>query len=273
MILFDKLMSDGSNLPWVSSEGTGEVSYDVPFSVKASDLSDRHDWLVKTNKIRAFASYTLADIATSFVFLHELGHILGGHLKDLEARKERAFHAEFNMRETSDKNSSWLHQLREYQADSVGAYLTTHIIEELIEDVNVNDRTKAVFGPPEIAVENTISLTVTALYGLFVYVKGQERRLRRSASHPDPLVRAIYTRDFIYQIMQNGRQFDLELSQDMLQARFDELNVVLQNLDLIDRGSITGKGIDDAEAISNALKELHYTHGSAAARFAFIEWL
>ncbi|MEM9395785.1 MAG: hypothetical protein AAGA38_18160 [Pseudomonadota bacterium] len=272
MILFDKLLSDGSNLPWVSSEGTGEVSYDIPFSVKANDLSERQNWLVETNKIRAFASYTLADIATSFVFLHELGHILGGHLKDLEARNEKAFHAEFNMRETSGKEVAWLHQLREYQADSVGAYLVTHIIEELIEDVSVNERTRAVFGPGEIATENTISLTVSALYGLFAYVKGQERRLKRHASHPDPLVRAIYTRDFIYQIMQSQSSFDVELSQDMLQARFDEMNVVLQSLDLIDQATVTDKGIDDATAVSDRLKELQYTRGKEAARFAFIEW-
>lgn len=272
MILFDKLLSDDQSLPWVSSEGTGEVAYDIPFSIKTSDLQQRENWIVETNKIRAFASYTLADVATSFMFLHELGHVLGGHLKDLEARKEPAFHAEFNMRETSQGQHTWLHQLREYQADSVGAYLVTHIIEELIEDVNVNERTGTVFGPAEVAAENTIALAVMALYGLFAYVKGQERKLKRTSSHPDPLVRAVYTRDLIYQIMQSNRAFDVELSQDMLQARFDEMNSVLVSLALVDPKSVTDDGIEAATSLATKLKDLQKSRGDQAARFAFIDW-
>lgn len=150
------------------------------------------------------------------MFLHELGHILGGHLKDLEKRGQRAAHAEFRMLEDVETGDTNLQQLREYQADSVGVCLVTHIIEELIEDAKVNERTRAVFGPEDIVAENTISLAVAALYGLFAYVRGQEVRLRLHASHPDPSVRALYTRDFIYQIMQQNRSFDAESSQDML---------------------------------------------------------
>jgi hypothetical protein len=272
MVFFDKLLSDPSNLPWLSSEGTGDVSYDIPFAVKAKDLSDTRNWLIKTNKIRAFASYTLADIATSFMFLHELGHILGGHLKDLEKRGQRSAHAEFRMLEDAETGDTDLQQLREYQADSVGAYLATHIIEELIEDAKVNERTRSVFGPEDIVVENTISLAVAALYGLFAYVRGQEVRLRLHASHPDPLVRALYTRDFIYQIMQQNRSFDVELSQDMLQARFDEMNAVLLSLDLISPSSITDEGIETANDHSRALKSHQYERGKEASKFAFIEW-
>lgn len=272
IVFFDRLLSDPNNLPWLSSEGTGDVSYDIPFAVKAKDLSDTRNWLIKTNKIRAFASYTLADIATSFMFLHELGHVLGGHLKDLESRGQRTVHAEFRMLEDAETDDTDLQQLREYQADSVGAYLVTHIIEELIEDAKVNERTRAVFGPEDIVAENTVSLAVASLYGLFAYVRGQEVRLRLHASHPDPLVRALYTRDFVYQIVQQNRSFDAELSQDMLQARFDEMNAVLLSLDLISPSTITDESIERASDHSCALKNHQYVRGKEASKYAFIEW-
>lgn len=272
MIFFDKILSNPKNLPWLSSDGTGEVGYEIPFSIRANDLMFTKKWLVKTNKIRAFASYILADIATSFMFLHELGHILGGHLKDLEIRGDEAFHAEFEMLESTSTDDFWVRHLREYQADSVGAYLVTHIIEELVEDVKVNERTQAVFGPSQIAIENTISLTIAAIYGLFAYARGQEMKLKLHSSHPDPLVRAFYIRDFVFQIMRNKCSFDLELSQDMLQARFDEMNDMLSILGISDPVSIGEDNMEKARNQSHALKNLQYEHGKVVSRFAFIDW-
>ncbi|MBL4801189.1 MAG: hypothetical protein JKY45_04790 [Emcibacter sp.] len=114
------------------------------------------------------------------------------------------------------------------------------------------------FGPVDIAAENTISLAVAALYGLFAYVRGQETRLRVHASHPDPLLRAIYTRDFVYQIMQQKRSFD-------------EMNDVLVSPGLITSSSVTDEGIDTATDHSRALKLQQYDRGKEASRYAFIE--
>lgn len=272
MILFDKLLTHPGQLPWLSREGEGEVSYETPFSVDTRNLERRRDWSVETNKIRAFASGTLSEIAASFVFLHELGHILNGHLLDLAAAGRPARHSEFNMVEPSGEVSSELDQLREFQADAVGAALVANITEELIENVACNSRTAAVFGPAEMAAENCISLTVIALYGLFAYVRGQQRKLNLRASHPDPLVRSIYVRDYVFQAMRQRRGFNAELAQDMLQARFDEMNAALKSVELIAPHTVTPAGVRRATALARGLTDLQREYGASIARFAFIEW-
>lgn len=80
------------------------------------------------------------------MFLPELGHVLDGHLKDLKIRSEQADHSEFRMLAVDEAEDADLQQLREYQADSVRAYLATHIIEELIEDSNANERMRQSLG-------------------------------------------------------------------------------------------------------------------------------
>jgi len=70
-----------------------------------------------------------------------------------------------------------LSQPQEYEADAVAAYLTSHFVHEIVEDIAKSERTAAVFGPSERAGERALSLALMALYGLFAYVRGRTRGL------------------------------------------------------------------------------------------------
>ena len=276
MMFFDKLLSEPEVMPWISSEDPGSVGYDIAFSFDPRDLTQRTDMSVRTNPIRAFASYTLADLATTFMYLHELGHILAGHLKARHASGQSTLVEEFNHSPGSaaafaDAERD-LSQLQEYEADAIAAYLTSHFVHEIVEDVAKNERTAAVFGPAERAGERALSLALMALYGLFAYVRGQTRHLNVTSSHPDPLVRALYCRDILFQVAAAPLVKDVDWFLDELQARFDELNKVLEKLGLLDPIAVTDDGVDLAAEEAERLKKLKQDSGYLTAKYSFITW-
>lgn len=276
MMFFDKLLSDPAVMPWVSAEDSGSVGYDIAFAFDPRDLRKRTDMSVRTNKIRAFASYTLADMATTFMFLHELGHILGGHLKARQANGQSTLVEEFNHSDVSGDvntgNDTQLSQLQEYEADAVASYLTSHFVREIVEDVAINERTAAVFGPSERAGERALSLALMSLYGLFAYVRGQARHLRLNSSHPDPLVRALYCRDILFHVTSSALVHDEEWFLDELQARFDELNAVLESLGLLDPLAVTDEGVELAAEQAENLKSMKKRYGHITGKYSFITW-
>ncbi|MEM9963459.1 MAG: hypothetical protein AAF882_20835, partial [Pseudomonadota bacterium] len=85
LILFSRLLTDPRLFPHLPTSGRLESDYTLPAVVDPSDFSKRSDWKIELTGPRAFAAGTLADICSSFVVFHEIGHVLCGHVEGAEA--------------------------------------------------------------------------------------------------------------------------------------------------------------------------------------------
>lgn len=272
MIFFDKLLGNPSVMSWLRSDIEREVAYSIPFSIRAQDLTHTSDWSISTSKIRAFAAYTLSDIATTFIFMHEIGHILCGHLENSRMSDGQNMIAEFEFTD-DQKIDHDLAQLREYEADAVAGSLITHYVLELIDDISVNPRTREAFGPDSMAAEQCTSLCIMALYGMFAYLRGAQRRLRTSSSHPDPRVRSFYVRDIVCQAMMAEKSMDQELLLDLLEARFEEFNTELVKLGLLRDNAYSPDNLVAIQESIKRLQDLKVKHRSTSEKFSFIGWM
>ena len=85
IILFSRLLSDNSVFPLIDTSGTLESDYELPAVIDPLDFDQRADWNIKLNAARSFTAMTLADICTTFVICHEVGHIVSGHVEGSKA--------------------------------------------------------------------------------------------------------------------------------------------------------------------------------------------
>lgn len=81
------------------------------------------------------------------------------------------------------------------------------------------------FVPPQIAIEQCLSLAIIALYALFRYMREANLRLNLIGQHPDPLIRAFYVRDALFQATSQRYKINAELLEELLSVRFSPIQL------------------------------------------------
>lgn len=118
-------LADPEVLPWLAADDQGACAgaQEIELALNASDLTKRQSFAINNTDIRNQVAEILADTAVSFVFLHELGHVLAGHADLPDANGMRPVIAEFSLVELVALEPSEQARAWKYEADVVGAGL------------------------------------------------------------------------------------------------------------------------------------------------------
>lgn len=273
LLFFDQLFSCPRIMKWLPGEDSKAVSYDVQFSSGPHGLSRIKDWSIKTSPLRAYVAYIASEIASTFVLMHELGHVLCGHLQARDAIYGDPFIAEFSYIGESSAEDFELGQLFEYEADAAAAWLITQYVDELVKAANEDERAQKAFGFDRHAAERSVAFCVIVLYALFAYLKVLKSKFSLQSSHPDPLVRAFYVRDMIWKVAKERHVLDDEVVGEMLEDLFEEVNSVLVRLGLQSEGQFEQDlDFDQIDMGVERLKAAKAKYRELSNKFSFVPW-
>lgn len=270
VLLFERLLSDARILPWLGTDGPDKASYDVPFIIDPAAFETRHDWSIGLSRVRSLAAGLLADLALTFVMLHEVGHVLCGHVDALRtsgstARLAELFAAVDADPDETDRSLAW-----EADADAVAASLLLDYIDEVVTVQDRHADAKLIFARGNTTVEHVLSLSIVALYALFCYLRGTRYELGLSSSHPHPFVRAHYVKDMLVTAASQRWPLDLEALFELIDERLDEMLIMLEELGLSDNVRFDDAYIDATNDELARLTVLRNSHRpSARAWFAW----
>lgn len=273
VILFSRILSDPTVMPFISTDGTKANNFTVPAIIDPIDFDKRQDWTINLNPIRAFAAQTLADICSTFVVCHELGHIIAGHVEAIQSLEGTARVSELMSRasvsaETRERRQAW-----EYDADAMTGPLLAQTVDEFVENCAIHENSRLIFGGPKgRTAEHTLSVIIAACFAFFAYVQGVRDALEKDSSHPAPIVRAIFLKDLLYTIFEQREGFDGALFHRLLDTRIDEMIEVLVKLKIFHAPSMTDEYMDAVDLEVERLAGVALRYRPLCERWAWVSW-
>ncbi len=273
LVLFERLLSDPRLLPWLDGAGEKVSDYQTPFVFDPAYFGVRELWNIQLTDIRSFAAGMLADVALAFMQMHELGHVMCGHVEGYHAVTGRRAMAELSVASDPqepvqlEREQAW-----EADADSVAASLLVQYLRELVTLAGEHPKAREVFGRGEETVEHVLSLAVVSLYALFAYLRGARYALGRRSSHPHPFVRANYVKDMMMTVARREWPVDLDRFAGLMDERLDEMLVALGEADLSDNAVFDDAYIEVAEREGDALMRLRRTHRESCLAWSWFSW-
>ncbi len=273
LILFDRLLGDPRLLPWLDSQGEAFTEYELPFVLDPADFSRRGRWSIRLTGIRSFASSMLADIAIAFIQMHELGHVLCGHVDANQALTGRHAMAEiYDKGGGRSRAQSARERIWESDADAVAAGLLEQYLRELEAATQTDDKTRQVFGRGEHAIEHLLALAIMSLFALFAYIRGARYSLRRQTSHPHPYLRAQYTKNMLMTVARRAWPLDLDAFGEFLDLRIDEMLTALEAVGLSKNELFDDAYIARSERQLDVLMKKRTKYRSSASTRSWIFW-
>lgn len=273
--LFYRLLSDPGVMPWMEANNTDAEQLDLKFVVRPSTLTEETFQTAMLSPPRRHIADFMGQFCMNFVFNHEVGHILSGHLEALRHGGQTGEISELNVVKHAGEASLPVRQYWEVDADLIGASLLRAQIDELIRlalNAEPGSITRFIFGPPEVAAEHCISLVTVALYCMFRYLGETRKRLHMHSDHPDPLVRAFILRNAIVPAAQSRTTINQDRFDDVFSARFEEFDEALEQIGIHAAPSQSDAGIEEInDAVSNLLQRRRL-YDDKARRFSRIPW-
>ena len=209
------------------------------------------EWLAVGSVHRNALCNQLSRMACDFVIFHELGHVLAGHASVLEAQELALSELELVRHKAAPALPTQTRQIWEYEADIVGAGFLAQsaaaLIRELQKD-HAGKQSRAIFGPPQISVEQVASLAIISGFTLFRFIREAAQDLDRASYHPDPLVRAFVLRDAIHAELSKEFSINDELFVTLLGVRFEEFNDALEAIGISSGVPLDDRGIERVNA-------------------------
>lgn len=272
LVLFERLLADPRILPWLDASGEIVTDYGIDFVADPADFSRRETWQISLTDTRAFAAGILADIATAFVQLHELGHVIGGHIETNHHLTGRWSVAEMldirlGTRRQLERERAW-----EADADAIAVSFLVQYLNELIDQTRINETAAHAFGRGEHTVEHILSITAVALFAVFAYVRGVRYRLAKRSSHPHPFVRSFYVKDMLFTAGRRQWPVDLAVLAELTDERLDEMLTVLDEVGLSKNHLFDDAYLERAEAGVARIIATRAKHRKLCARWAWISW-
>lgn len=280
MMLFYRMFADHRILPHLDSSGTPASDFELPFIVDPENFDRRVNWHIKTNAVRAFAAGTIADLCSTFVILHEFGHVICGHLEGLNHFDRGDRLAEFVSRSSAPKANilkarqrSKRRQAWESEADMIAAMLLTQFVDDLTKHAADNERLGRVFTEKDgFHREHTLAIAVSALFAMFCYMQGARRQLGADSNHPHPQVRSRYVKDIILLEMENRHALNVEKFHELLDERLDETMIVLDELKLFDPRLNSESYSRQIERERKKLVKLQQEYRESCTQWRWFEW-
>lgn len=232
LLLFEKILSDPQLFPWLDAAGSTVETYAVRFIVDPVEFAGREAWDVKLTAHRSYAASKLADIMVAFIQMHELGHVLCGHVdanRQLTGSPKIAELVEVKpvSRSQLERERAW-----ESDADSVAVTFVADHIADILKEAGKNDLAAAVFDHSTHRVEHVMSIVLVSLWAMFAYLRGARYRLRKRSNHPHPLVRTHYIKDMLIAAIRRRMTVDAAVLLELIDTRLEEMLVALQAVGL-----------------------------------------
>jgi hypothetical protein len=272
LILFEKLLGDSRLFPWLDSDAAVAVGYDVDFVADPVDFSRREEWKISLTDDRAFVAGILSEITTAFIQMHELGHVMGGHIEANHHLTSR-----WSVAELVDGNSPPRRQLErerawEADADAIAASLLVRYLGELIDQTHLDNPARKTFGYGNQTVEHVLAITAVALFAVFAYVRGERYKLGKRSSHPHPFVRSFYVKDMLFTAARREWTVDDDVLGQLLDSRLDEMLVALETIGLFQAHRIDDGYLARAEASMNRIIGARAKHRKVCSPWVWISW-
>ena len=261
-LLFDQIVSLENVLPGLNNDEVSEkINYEAQFFADTSLPRDWQTVSVTINQQQFRASAVLADLCVTFVFLHEFGHLLCGHIEAAEQYfSETPLLEMFDISE-DDAVEPKLRRFWEFQADSVAASILSQYIGTLID--NVVDNHTWVLDSANLKASQTdeIAIHVTAmvnaaLHVLFLYMDGCKFKTHKASYHPPAQARIKYIIEIVSVKMEQRLGID---SQVILDTYYDVyLGPFIEALKTIGLGAFKGFEDDHLDIAKEMAKEVKY---------------
>lgn len=272
LLLFERLLSAPLLFPWIDAAGPPVEMYEVQFIVDPIDFANRERWDVRLTGHRSYAASTLADIMVAFCQMHELGHVLCGHVDANRQLTGKLSVSEVVEMVAIDRKQRERERAWETDADAVAVtYLVDHVAD-LMREARENEAAAIVFGRGQHGVEHVTSMVIVSLWALFSYVRGARYRLRRHGSHPHPLVRTYYVRDMFITAIKRRMVLDIPVLIELIDDRLEEMLVVLQSLGLSHNHLFDERYVDRVERERDRIVSIREKHRTICAPWAWFAW-
>lgn len=241
--LFESLLSFNYIIPEIGTGIAPDATdlRELPFILNLSQPATFQNVPITTDTRRQFAASMLADFCSSFILLHEVGHVILGHTESADHYFGRPI-TEFASWQDVGQKGQYLRQSYEYDADAVAGKLLVQYIADFIRVIETRPDYTAIFGPlakDGYLIERVTALIIMSLYVMFTYMAQAAKKLNKFASHPHPLHRSFYSKDIILKAMEQQGPIDIKRTLKFNQYYFDRFSDALQSLKLVPYPTMT----------------------------------
>lgn len=271
-LLFERLLADPRLFPWLDAEGAKVSDYQVPFVFDPINFSRREVWSISLTEERSFAADFLADLSVAFIQLHELGHIMSGHVERHQLVTGRGHMAELLSSPPPSRSERERERAWEADADAVAASFLAQYVGELIDQTKVHPVAARVFGRQEQTVEHVLAIAAIALFAMFAYVRGARYSLGKRSGHPHPFIRAHYVKDMLITAAQRQFPIDLEVLGALMDERLNEVLIALEGVGLSDNRKYDDAYMDGIDRELEHIIAIRAKHRASCAAFSWFPW-
>ena len=272
LLLFEKLLSDPQLFPWIDAAGPTFEKYAVRFIVDPADFAGRAAWEVKLTEHRSYAAGTLADIMVAFIQMHELGHVLCGHVDANRRLTGSLSIAELIEVERVSRGRRERERAWEVDADAVAVTFVADHIADIVRGARETDLAREVFDHSSHRIEHVTSIVIVSLWAMFAYVRGARYRLRKHGSHPHPLVRTYYMRDMLITAIRRKMAVDVAVLLALIDTRLEEMLVALQALGLSNNHLFDDRYVSRVEREVQRIVSVCDKHRKVCGPWAWFSW-
>lgn len=237
-LLFMALLSDPEVLPQLPKPPTRRAAR-MKFRTDVRYADAVRDVRLTLSDERTVAAHVLADLCVSFVYLHELGHVICGHAEGTRHFANSEVIAEFTQPRPGSPRERAMRQYWEYQADSIAAAIMPQYLDILLGEAGGKHRwLRALVGSSK--GDKTLKIHVCALVNaalsaMFIYLEGCRLVRRAETYHPHPIARSLYVKDRL--TSEASRRWGLDLAK-ISRLNYDYLEPFLFRLERLGLGSV-----------------------------------
>ena len=234
---FDVLMSTEPLGQKVTNIKSNEIKYvDFNFIPDVNKMPNAIKVKFAQDQQRMFVASTLCDFCITLIILHEIGHIVCGHVET----HEKYFNDDPALKMINIKDffyrGRYLKLGMERDADAVSARIIAQYVRALIEKINTDERHQTAFKGIYLSSnpnERLIGLISSIIFAFFTYMHSPSKRKDYSSdTHPHPFLRVLYIKDIIVHTIENHIPINQDLVSsnslefyDCIDESLDELNI------------------------------------------------
>lgn len=272
LVLFERLLGDPELFPWLEKGGEIVTDYEIDFIADPADFSRLINWKISLTDIRAFAAGILAEIATAFIQMHELGHVMAGHVEANETLTGRLAVAELSdgvrpNRRQWERERAW-----EADADAIAVSFLVRFLGELVDQTRAGGPAAQAFGRDSHTVEHILAVTAVTLFAVFAYIRGVRYRLGKQSSHPHPFVRSFYVKDMLFTAARQEWPIDLEVLAGLTDQRLEEMLAALEKIGLFKAHLFDDRYLERADASMARIIAARAKYRAVCRPWTWISW-
>lgn len=199
-VLFDLLLEKDHILPALLQPSESKITYRTQTFLKAYNPGELSLHEISISKERYKASSTLSDLCSTFMMLHEFGHVICGHPGALATKFSEASLVEFNSFAEGPKVNSELRRYWEFQADNIAAALLAQYVDDAVSRAEqFNPWLRTCLDQEVVTFEQQAThfsaMVIASLHVLFLYSDSCQFEVPKFSYHPPAQTRLMYVKD------------------------------------------------------------------------------